>query len=494
MKILIGQIAHETNTFSNVRTTEELFRVWEWDRGQAIIARHRHVQDYLGGMIDRAEELGIEVVPIFSAFTYPSGTITGETYELLKSELIEGIRKADPVDAICLALHGAGVADGIDDLEGELLKEVRKLVGDSLPIIVTLDLHANVTEKMVASADVLLGVKCYPHTDSFDRGKEAVDLAQQIVTGQLLPVMHLTRLPLMIPTSTTNLPPARDINQICREWERVPQIVDCTFFHGFPYADVPVVGVSVLAVANRDKKLAREAAETVAGTIWSLREGFFPQFPSPAEGLQQALMVEGQPIVINETSDNPGGGTPGDGTHLLRALLQEDLAQTCFGFIFDPEVAQTAHKAGVGAVINVKLGGKTDSLHGEPLEVQAYVKSLTDGQFIQSSPMWQGARVNLGKSARLRIDHVEVLVCSVKSQVFDEQIFLLHGIDVKKYKIVALKSSQHFRAAFESSSKKIITVDSPGLSTMNLFNFPYTRLARPIYPLDNFSGEKFGFR
>ncbi len=191
-------------------------------------------------------------------------------------------------------------------------------------------------------------------------------------------------------------------------------------------------------------------------------------------------MVEGQPIVINETSDNPGGGTPGDGTHLLRALLEEDLAQTCFGFIFDPEVAQTAHKAGVGAVINVKLGGKTDSLHGEPLEVLAYVKSLTDGQFIQSSPMWQGARVNLGKSARLRIGHVEVLVCSVKSQVLDEQNFLLHGIDVKKYKIVALKSSQHFRAAFESSSKKIITVDSPGLSTMNLFNFPYMQLARPI--------------
>lgn len=197
-----------------------------------------------------------------------------------------------------------------------------------------------------------------------------------------------------------------------------------------------------------------------------------------------ALETEGMPIVINETSDNPGGGTPGDGTYLLRAMLEAKLANACFGFIFDPEVVQLAHQAGVGATIQVSLGGKTDYLHGEPLEVTGYVKALTDGKFIATTPMGQGGQENFGKSVRLQIEGVDVLVCSVKSQVLDEQIFLLHGIDVTKYKIVALKSSTHFRAAFEPISARVITVDSPGLTTLNFRFFKYERAIRPIYPLD----------
>ena len=485
MKFVIGQVAHETNTFSNIKTTKELFQLWEWDRGQAIIHKHRNARDYLGGMINRAEELGIEIVPAFSAFAYPSGTITRETYKALKAELITGIQEARDADAICLALHGAGVVEGIDDLEGDLLRAVREVVGYSVPIVVTLDLHANLTERMVMEADVLLGVNFYPHIDSYERGMEAVDVAKQIIEGSLHPVMHLAKLPLMIPPSTTNLSPARDINQACWEWEREQKVVDCTFFHGFPYADIPAVGVSVLAVTNGDQELARRVSESVAEKVWDLRKSFFHQLPSPAEGIRQALGVEGQPVIINETSDNPGAGTPGDGTHLLRAMLEAGLENACFAFIYDPEVAQIAHEAGVGSYIDVELGGKTDSLHGEPLPIRAYVKSLTDGRFTQSSPMWRGLQVNLGKSARLQVGGLDIIVCSVKSQVLDEQIFLLHGIDIKKYKIVALKSSQHFRATFESMSEHIITVDSPGLSTTRLTEFDFRRIKRPIYPLDD---------
>lgn len=484
MKIVIGQVLHETNTFSNVKTTKHQFDLWEWDHGEEIIQKHRGVKDYLGAMIDRCEELGVEIIPTFSAFAYPTGTITKKTYEQIESELIQSILDAGKVDGICLALHGAGVAEGVKDLEGELLESLRKKVGYEVPIVATLDLHGNITEKMILEADALFGVNFYPHTDCYERGIEAIEALIDIIKGKLHPKMHLTKLPLLIPTSTTNLSPAKDINQLCWEYEKKETVLDCTFFHGFPYTDTPDIGVSVLSITNNDQELAKQISEHVANKVWEIRQEFFPKILSPIEGIKLALETNGNPIVINETSDNPGGGAPGDGTHLLREMINCHLENTCFAYLYDPEVAEQAHNAGAGSYIEIQLGGKTDSLHGSPLSVKAYVKSLTDGQFIQSSPVWKGLLNKLGKSVRLQVGGVDIIVCSVKSQVLDEQIFLLHGIDVSKYKIVALKSSQHFRAAFESIGEKIITVDSPGLSSCELTNFEYKTFDHPVYPLN----------
>ncbi|WP_243297842.1 M81 family metallopeptidase [Bacillus litorisediminis] len=489
MRIVIGQIAHETNTFSNVKTDKKAFSLWGWDVGETIITKHRRVRNYMGGMIDRAEELGIEVIPTFAATATPSGVITKEAYEALKLELLNGIRNAKHYDAICLALHGAGVTETAEDLEGDLLKEVRKIVGYEIPVVVTLDLHANVTESMVREADAILGNHLYPHTDSYEIGKEAVSLAQNIVEKGLKPTMHLIKLPLAIPTSTTNLSPAKDVNDRCFEWEKNSRMIDCTFYHGFPYTNISDFGVTVLATSHNDPEIAREAAQDVASYIWEHKEDFFIKQPSPKEGIAKALQHNGYPVVLNETSDNPGGGTPGDGTYLLRALLEEKVEKACFGFIYDPEVVDIAFRAGVGTNIEVMLGGKTDDLHGEPIPLIAYVKCLTDGTFIQSSPMGKGGQVNLGRSVRLQCGGIDIIVCSVRSQTLDEQIFLLHGIDVAQYKIVALKSSQHFRAGIEPISSTIITVDSPGLTTLDFTAFQYTNLRTNIYPLTEVSQE-----
>lgn len=483
MKIAVGQVGHETNTFSEVPTIVESFERFEWLEGEELLKRHRSVRDYLGGMIDRAEASGMEIAPTFSAFAYPSGLIPAETHEALKHALVRTLEAAGRIDAVCLVLHGAAVSTETDDLETDMLEAVRGVVGHSIPIVATLDLHANVTEGMIREADALLGVNFYPHTDSYERGEEAVDLARDIVEGSVRPAMSLTKLPLMIPTSTTNLPPAKTINEVCWSREEEPGVLDCTFFHGFPYADVPVVGTSILAIADGDEDLARRISEETARRVWELREEFFPEMPSPEEGVRLALEQEDWPVVLNETSDNPGGGTPGDGTHLLKAMLEAELDDACLAPLNDPEVARAAHQAGVGSRIEVLLGGKTDSLHGEPLQVNAYVKCLTDGRFVQSSPMWQGLDVDLGLSARLQINGVDVVVCSTNAQALDEQIFLLHGIDFTNFRVVGLKSSQHFRAAFEGAAERIITVDSPGLSTLDLSAFEYRRIPRSIYPL-----------
>ncbi|KGX90782.1 M81 family metallopeptidase [Pontibacillus marinus] len=484
MNIVIGQVAHETNTFSSIKTTTQLFQDWEWDEGSEIIDRHTGVEDYLGGMIKRALELGINTKPSFSAYTNPSGIITRDTYEGIKNKLIDSITEMDDYDGICLMLHGAGVAEQTEDIEGDLLQSLREEVGYEVPVVVVLDLHANISELMVHEADLIIGDNYYPHTDSFERGKEAIDLCVKMTKGEIQPTMAFERRPLMIPTSTTNVSPASDINEWCWSWEAHDNVLDCTFYHGFPYSDTSNTGVSVLTITDQNESFANDIAKQVADRVWNVKDKFDANHFSPREGIEHALKSFTSPVILNETSDNPGAGTPGDGTHLLKEMINMNLENACFGAIFDPEVAEEAHEHGPGQCISVELGAKTDQLHGTPIIGEFYVKNISDGRFKQTSPMWKGIQVDVGKSARLQLNGVDIIVCSVNNQIMDEQLFLLHGIVPSNYNIVALKSSQHFRAAFDSIASKIITVDSMGLSTFDLSVFEYKNILRPIAPLD----------
>jgi microcystin degradation protein MlrC len=485
MRIAIGEFAHETNTFRAGTTPVTAFRERHWWEGEDILRHHRGVRDYLGGMIDAAERLSIDVVPTLATSTEPSATIARDAYEEIRDRLIAGIRAAGEIDALCLSLHGAGVAEGIDDLEGTLLGEIRAVVGPHLPIVVTLDLHGNQTPEMVAHASVLLNCHLYPHTDMYERGYEAVEVAARIVTGELKPTMHLELVPMVLPPSTTMLSPAQEINELCWEWESGPGVVDVAFVHGFPHTDIPGITASVIATTNDDPALAARAAKAVAARLWEMRAAFITPLPDGPQAVAQAQVAEKKPVVIAEVSDNPGGGAPGDGTHLLRALLDADPPRSCFGFIFDPEVAQQAHTAGVGATLRVRLGANADDLHGTPIEASAYVKSLTDGRFVYSTPMGAGAQVDLGPMARLVIGNADVLVSSVRTQTLDAEVFLLHGIDIRRYDIVAIKSQQHFRAGFEPLAGTIIRADTPGSTSSNLNTMPFKRLRRPIWPFDD---------
>ena len=485
MRIAIGQISHETNTMFGPPTPVTEFQRQGWETGQEIIERRKGVRSYLGGMIDAGEALGVEIVPTFSAQAHPSGTIEREAFDLMLGNLLDGLKAAGDVDTICLALHGAGSAEGVDDIEGTILAAVRELIGPDKPLIGTLDLHCHSTDAMIENATALLTVHEYPHVDGYERGYEAVELAVKTVRGEVRPVMHSTVLPMMIAPVTSFHGPAREINELCWEWEAKPGVIDVAFIHGYPHSDVPVVSTSVMATVDGDPDLARQATEAVAKRIWEMRDQFLSELPQPEEAIRQALAVEGGPVVIAEVSDNPGGGSPGDGTHLLRAMLEAKLTNAAFGFVYDPETAQQAHKAGPGATIDVKIGGKTDPpMLGAPIEARAYVKSVTDGQFITQSPMGRGGQRDLGLMARLVVDDVDIIVGSESSQTIDAELFLLHGIDISRYKIIALKSQNHFRAAFEPLAAEIIRTDPPGWTTSNLNQLEFERVRRPIWPLN----------
>lgn len=480
MRVALASFQHETHSYRAQLTTSADFHV---ARGAEILQRAKDTRTALGGLLAGFEEICADVRPLVAIGATPSGVIAAASYAQLREELECALLRAGQVDAVALALHGAALAEGVDDVEADLCQRVRDRLGPSVPVVATFDLHGNVSQAMADALDGLFPCRDYPHVDTFERGREAALCLPGLLARRVEPVTHVERLPLLLPPTPTTFGPGAAVNAACAEQRRRAGVLDCAFFHGFPYADTPLSGASVVASADGDRELARDAARAVARFVWKMREAFRASTLSCEAAIAQARALPCRPIVINETSDNPGGGAPGDGTHLLRALLDARVDDACFGFIADAEVARRAHAAGLGAQLDVALGGKSDGLHGAPLHVHGEVRALSNGRFTPRA-MLAGVEMNLGPMACLRIGGVDVLVSSRAQQTFDAEVFRVHGIDVSRYKIVALKSSHHFRAGFESLASAILTADPPGLTTQAIETFARARTRRPIWPLD----------
>lgn len=482
MRIAIAGIVHETNTYCKEPTfANEFYQL----RGKRLLETRGQESD-VGGAVDACERLGIEPVPLLYAGAQPSGTIDRVAYDTFKQEILDGLANNGVIDGVMLCLHGAGVVEGIQDLEGDLARAVRVQVGEAVPVVASFDLHGNITQDMADALDGVFACHHYPHIDLHKRSAEAVALIQRMLEENFRPVTHVASAPMLISFATTFLGPGKaKLAQILLA-EEESGVIDVSWFHGFPYTDTVHVGTFVAVTTEGDREQARRIAEALAEGLWADRETFRPRSLSADEAVVAARLEAAkteQPVVIHETSDNCGGGAPGDGTHLLRAMLDAKLDNACFGFLVDPEVASVCHEAGVGARVQISLGGKYDDLHGAPLELTAYVKSLHDGR-IRMRAMFKGAPLNLGPMARLVVDGMDVIVASRRSQTFDIEPFLAVGIDVMNYDFVALKSSAHFRAGFQDLAGAIVTADPPGLTTLKIEVFPRERAPGPLWPVD----------
>ncbi len=480
MRIALAGITHETNTYCRDSTTT---RDFHQSRGEHIF-KSRDTETSIGGALAACSDLNLEPVPLLVTFAQPSGVIELATYEAFKNEILQGLQQQSPIHGVFLDLHGAGVVEGISDLEGDLVQSIRQLVGPEMPITATFDLHGNITPAMCEALDGTFACHEYPHIDLHLRAREAIELIHRMNLESLRPVSHMEHLPLLLPTTTTFV----GIGKTCLEQmlaaEAEPGVIDVSWFHGFPYADTAHVGVSIVVTTERDLDQATRIAKRLATELWTKREAFRASSLSGTEAIAMALASQAKPVVINETSDNCGGGTPGDGTHLLKAMLDAQLERACFGFIVDPAVAQQASEAGVGKTISVELGGKYDDLHGQPLRLTAYVRALHDGK-LRLRAMFKGMPLHLGKMARLVVDGIDIIVASERSQTFDIGPFQALGIDVTEYEIIALKSSNHFRAGFADIAGAIVTADTPGLTTHKIEIFPRQYNTGPLWPIDS---------
>jgi microcystin degradation protein MlrC len=492
MRFAVGGFEHETNTFGTIPVTEETLARASVS-GQSLLDRYTGVHGPAGGTIDACRDLGIELAPVLLADLGPSGPALRNVYEDFRRRMTEeflAAHREKPLDAIVLNVHGAGVAEGYPDLEGDLLRAVRACFGDDIPIGIVLDLHANVSPEMIRLGNITVGYKCYPHTDSYESAYKLVCLLHEHLSGEKRLHQALVKLPWhVIPASGETLSgPARDIMLYDQELtETHSDLKDLSFFHGFPYADVPFSGSGVTAVAETPEAAlayARQAAEYA----WSRRRDFSAPIYSAAQAMDLAEQVKGV-AVINESSDNPGGGAPGDGTHLLREMIKRDRPGSVYGYIYDPAVARQALAAGPGQRIDCFVGGKSDCRHGEPVELKgAYVKTLSDGTYLKKNPMGAGETARIGLTALLQTGNVGVIVSEGRRQVLDDGPFRIVGVDWRDMKIIALKSSQHFKGWWKGRADAIIPCESPGIHSADLSCFDFRYLDKSFYPFADPAG------
>ena len=483
-KIAIGGIWHETNTFATGLTRLNDFQAYQYAAGSELTNRYTNTNTEIGGAIGAACQLGVEMVPTVFAAAVPSGTIEKQTFTDLVDQLTELISRAMPVDGVVLTLHGAAVADGIDDADAHILKCVRQVVGADIPIAATFDYHANLSDSMVRHATVLIGYDTYPHTDMANRGEEALRIVANLCTeNQLLHCAH-RKLPLLTSPlkQSTAESPMCEVMKTLHDIERNSAITCGSIAMGFPYSDVEHLGASVVMYGS-DPKQVETAIDTIAAEIWHARHQFQADIFPVAQCVTSAMSSTEFPVVIVEPADNVGGGSAGDGTGVLVELLKQSAHDSVI-VIYDPEAVNQAQRAGVGRVGNFCIGAKTDDYHGVPVNLSARVEMITTGEYEHKGSYMTGYISSMGRTALLKAQGVQIVLTSRRNMPFDSEHLRCLGIEPEEQKIIVVKAAVAWKAAFGEIAKRILIVDTPGVCTAELNRLNYSKRPQPLFPLE----------
>jgi microcystin degradation protein MlrC len=482
-RILVAGFQHETNTFAPSKAEYENFVRGEgfpkMVRGFDML-KLRDVNIPAGGFLIEADRLGYEVVPVIWAGASPSAHVTQETYERIADEIINAAA-SEAIDGIYLDLHGAMVADHTDDGEGTLLDRLRAVVGQDIPIVASLDLHANVTELMLKHADAMVAFRTYPHVDMADTGARAARLLDlRLRLGKLH--CESLRLPFLIPVNgmCTLLDPARSLYDQLEHLES--EGVSLSFTPGFPAADFEECG-PVIWGYGLDRQVLKDAVSVLYKKVVGEEDQWEVPLLLPDEAVLRAMALAEsaqRPIVIADTQDNPGAGGDSNTTGMLKALLRHGARNAAVGLLYDPAAVQSAIAAGLGSFIEIPLGGQSGVPGDSPLHGRYEVTHLSDGRCRFAGPMMNGMEVDVGPVACLKIGDVKVAVSSSKCQMLDRNLYRIAGIEPEQMSVLVNKSSVHFRADFEPIAEQILVAKSPGPMTADPADIPWKRLREGI--------------
>jgi len=496
LRIACLGMMHETNTFQTVPTTYEAFEEFELLRDDEITAQHATANSTISGFFEGAGRYEFDLVPLLHAFTGPTGTVTKDAFDRIVGEMIDMLRGAGPFDGILLGQHGAAVSEEFSDMDGEIASRVREAVGANTPIVMCLDLHSNITRAMVENVDATVVYRTNPHLDPKARAVEASEILVQTIRGDVNPVQWIEQLPMVINISkqATELEPMKSVMDDVRAVIERPGIISASCGQGYPYADVIEMGVSFVVIADGDVNAARDAAQWLAERAWKRRALFGNDTPTPSKALAAAINapLDGGPSVIMDMGDNVGGGGSADSTHLLVEAQRQHASELLMS-LFDPESVQACIAAGPGTDVTLKVGGKTDDLHGIPIEVSGHVRAITDGRFEEPTPIHGGFRFfNYGPTVALDLAPTgglgegNTLLLHTKRGVGNmtrEQMYSI-GIIPERYRIVIAKGVVSPRAAYEPIAREIILADTPGVSSADLSTFNFKHRRRPLYPFE----------
>ena len=488
--VLTAELQHESNTFSARATDLDAFKARYFMAGEEALRERGDANTPLAGFLDVARPQGWRVIHPLSAGATPAGAVTREAYETLAGVIVAAARDhAGAIDGVLLGLHGAMVAEHLEDGEGELLARLRAVLGPWTPIAITLDPHANVTEAMVAQAQIVVGYKTYPHVDMRDCGALAANILARAMRGDIRPVTLRESIPMLEEATggRTDVGPMVERIARARAYEGEADVFAVSVNGGFGNADIAEVGPTVLVTCQGDLARHRAFAASLADDIWARRDESVTTFLTVAAAAARArnFVCRGAPLVIADYADNPGGGAYGDSTTLLAALLAAKVRDAALGGLVDPEAVDALSRRAPGETVRLTIGGKTDPrIGGGPLDVEGELLRLSDGAYVGEGPMMAGLKGCFGPSAVLRICGVDVLLISHAAQLLDLGQFRAFGVEPTTKRVVAVKSMQHFRAAFEPIAGEVIVCDGGGLCTPDLSKLSYARARRPIFPLD----------
>ncbi len=492
MRIAVGQLWQETNTFNPLPTTRHDFERMGVVRGAELVERMAETNE-LGGFIRslRAWPGRPEIVGLARLPAWPAGRLTAETYAWLRSEILEALSRASPLDGVLLALHGAMAAEGEPDVEGAVLDLVREVVGPAVPVVATLDLHANVTGRMVRAADALVLYHTAPHVDVFETGVRAAAMLRRILNGAR-PVTAVQKLPLVVPAERANTQDPESVSHglsaTLRRWEAEPSVLAAGLATVQPWLDVPELGTAVVVVTDGDAALARDRCAELAATVWDRRRNYLPELVPVDEAVKVAHSNPAGLVVLSDSADATTSGAVGESTAVLSELLRYEWERAALVPFVDPEVVADAGRAGEGASLNVTLGGKRDRLFSRPLSLDVLVERLFDARFLLSGHLGKNLPIDMGPSAVLRRGGIRIVATSESGPHFAPELFAAAGLDPFAAAALVAKSPCGFRAAYAIRAARILVVRAPGCAPPDFWRYDYRNIPRPLWPWDEIEG------
>lgn len=491
--VVAAMFKHETNGFNRVLTTLEHFRSHGLHVGEAAVTRYRGTRLELSAFIDSARQYDWSLDIPVATFTNPSGIVADSAFEPLCALLIDGLRRQTRIDGVLLALHGAMFTESLGDAEGEILARVREVVGKDVPIAITLDPHANITQRMVSHANILTAFRTSPHTDHYETGLRAAELLNDTMSGRLKPVLVMARRPTLsgfdgARTYIKGGPMLQALEQAAQAQRDCPEVACISIQAGFSRCDIAELGPTVVVTTNGPSPAGRQIAESLMDHCWQTRQVSSDPLVSIDQAVAAALghPPDAAPLVLGDYGDAPGGGSYGDSTRLLAALLAAGVSRGALAALYDPTTAQQALQAGVGAWIDVTLGGHSDpALMGEPIRAKARVRSVSaTGDVVYKGPYGTGSRRSFGPSACIDIAGFSVIVSSRNLGIYDLEQFRIYGLEPADFAVVVVKCMQGHHAAFDPIAGRTLDVDTGGLTSADLRRFAFTQVRRPVWPLD----------
>lgn len=488
MRIGIARIWQETNTFSPKKTTLKDYKQNGLFFGKEVLDHLNQLQELSGAArVANSYVPNVELVPLMAAMAWPGGLITKATLEYLRNNLFDSLNQAGSLDGLFVSMHGALSGEGYDDAEGELLTLARERVGYRLPISVSLDMHANITNAMIKSKALFVGYHTCPHLDVEETGGHGMKMLLDTATSKTDPKSAFRKIPMVVPADRHShlKGPLSELIEEVEKIEKLPEVISASIFPVQPWLDVKELGWTSVVITNGYKELARELADKLADECWRRRNQFWVKKMSPKEAVRDAMKTKGNPVVISDSADSTNSGATGNSTWLLKELLDANVRETVFMTMVDPDAAQKAYQAGIGAGIDVEFGKIPANPFTQPLKLSVRVKSLHNGKIKMSGHLGKNLIIEMGKTGVLEAGNIKIITSEFAGPGHVPPEFLKQlGLDVKDAKIIVVKSPVGFRDSYEPIAAGIILCESPGPACSNLTSLDYKNIPKPLYPFE----------